>query len=77
MATKNYTFRFVNKNFLIKVFGYDASGRKINKLVGCSGCIDLIGEELFDKFVTRALKAGQDACYCKLRRGLLVTFYAH
>lgn len=77
MAKQMYTTREVNANFKIKVFGRDENGKKINTLVGVSGLIRLIGMELFNKFVTRAIKATHNAakCICKLRRGLQVTFY--
>lgn len=66
-----HTSKFINKNFRIKVSGIDNEG----KLVGVSGLLNLIGETLADKFVTRALKAGLDKVKCCLRRGLRVTFY--
>lgn len=55
-----HTSKFINKNFRIKVSGIDNEGNRINKLVGVSGLLNLIGETLSDKFVTRALKAGLD-----------------
>ena len=64
-----FTTKFINANFRIKVFGRDENGKKINTLVGVSGILKLIGEELFNKFIKRALKAGLDACRCALRRG--------
>ena len=67
-----HTSKFINKNFRIKISGI---GNRINKLVGVSGLLNLIGETLADKFVTRALKAGLDKVKCCLRRGLRVTFY--
>lgn len=77
MKKQNSTFstEFINKNFRIKVFGYDENGKKINTLMGVSGIIRLIGSELFYKFVQRALDCMQDSCACKLRRGLKVTLY--
>ena len=71
-----FTSKFINMNFRIKVFGRDENGKKINTLVGVSGIIRLIGEELINKFIKRALKAGLDACGSALRRGLVVTLYA-
>lgn len=70
-----HTSKFINKNFRFKVSGIDNEGNRINKLVGVSGLLNLIGETLADKFVTRALKAGLDKVKCCLRRGLRVTFY--
>lgn len=70
-----HTSKFINRNFRIKVSGIDNEGNRINKLVGVSGLLKLIGETLADKFVTRALKAGLDKAKCCLRRGLRITFY--
>lgn len=70
-----YTKSFINKNFRLKVYGLDENGNRINKLVGVAGLIALIGVELLNKFLDRALKAGLDKCVCKLRRGLQVSFY--
>ena len=80
MANKNknvkrFSSKFVNQNFRIKVFGRDENGKKINTLVGVSGIIRLIGEELFYKFVQRALDCMLEVCVCKLRRGLQVSLY--
>lgn len=70
-----YTTSTINRDFRIKVNGINNEGIKINTLVGVSGCIALIGEELMQKFLERTYKAGLDSCTCKLRRGLKVTFY--
>ena len=70
-----YDSKFVNQNFRIKVFGRNADGKKINTLVGFSGCLSLIGEELMQKFIKRSLESMDDVCVCKLRRGLQVSFY--
>ena len=78
MKTKDilkYTSKFINRNFRIKVYGVDNMGNKINKLVGVTGILALIGAELLNKFIDRALKAGLDKCVCKLRRGLQVSLY--
>lgn len=74
-ANRKYTTKFINANFRIKVFGRDVNGKKINTLMGVSGIIRIIGEELFYKFVTRALDCMMDVCVCKLRRGLQVSLY--
>lgn len=70
-----FTTKFINSNFRIKVFGRDENGKKINTLMGVSGIVKLIGEELFNKFIKRALNSMLDKCVCKLRRGLQVTLY--
>lgn len=70
----------INKNFRIKVSGV-RNGKKVNTLVGVSGLIKLIGIELAEKFINRAFRDFFEAlknilkCVCKLRTGLVVTFY--
>lgn len=76
MNKLNYTKKQINSHFRIKVNGVDADGNKINTLVGVAGAIALIGIELLNKFVKRAFSSMADACICKLRRGLKITFYA-
>lgn len=71
----NYTTSWINENFRIKVYGRDESGKRINTLLGVSGIIALIGIELFNKFIERAIKCMEDVCVCKLRRGLQVSLY--
>lgn len=70
-----YSTTVINKNFRLKVKGVDNNGNKLNKLVGVSGLISLIGEELLNKFLDRAFACMDDVCVCKLRRGLKVSFY--
>lgn len=72
---RKFTSKYVNQNFRIKVYGRDENGKKINTLMGVSGIIAMIGEELFYKFVQRALDCMMDVCVCKLRRGLQVSLY--
>ena len=69
-----YSTKQINSNFRIKVFG-TADGRKYNTLVGCSGAINIIGAEMFDKLTIRAFRSTGDCCHCRLRRGLKVSFY--
>lgn len=73
---KNYTVTEINRNFLIKVYGVDQEGNKVNKLVGVSGLLKLIGLELAGKFIAKAFARMLDKFTCKLRRGLQITFYA-
>lgn len=73
--TLTYSTTVINKNFRLKVKGVDNNGKKLNKLVGVSGLISLIGEELLNKFLDRAFACMDDVCVCKLRRGLKVSFY--
>lgn len=75
-ASVSYPSSYINKNYLIKVNGVSQSGSKLNVLVGVSGAISLIGEELFYKFVARAERDGNDKTVCKLRRGIKFTLYA-
>ena len=72
---KKFSTSFINQNFRIKVYGRDENGKKINTLLGVSGIIRMIGEELFYKFIQRALDCMLDVCVCKLRRGLQVSLY--
>lgn len=72
----NYTSKYINQNFRIKVYGVDENGNKINRLVGVTGILALIGAELLNKFIARFIKAGLDKVVNKLRRGLKVTLYA-
>lgn len=71
----NYETAFINRNFLLKVYGKGENGERINRLVGVSGLIGLIGVELANKFINRALNSGKDSTKCKLRRGIQVTLY--
>jgi hypothetical protein len=73
----NYTTSEINKNFKIKVAGINYTGERLNKLVGVSGLINLIGIELMNTLLDRAMENTGDKCVCKLRRGLKVTFYVH
>lgn len=73
--TLTYSTTVINKNFRLKVKGVDNNGNKLNKLVGVSGLISLIGEELLNKFLDRSFACMDDVCVCKLRRGLKVSFY--
>lgn len=76
METKlNYTTSYINANYRIKVFGINGNGKKLNTLVGVSGLLNLIGVDFFNEFMARREKCMDDACVCKLRRGLKVTFY--
>lgn len=75
-SVPSYPSYYINKNYLIKVNGLSPSGCKLNVLVGVSGAIALIGEELFYKFVGRAENdINHDVTHCKLRRGIKFSFY--
>lgn len=45
------------------------------RLLGSLGFRNLVGEELAVKFLKRAEKSKSDKITCKLRRGLVFTFY--
>lgn len=71
-----YTTTEINKNFRIKVFGIDETGKKVNKLMGVSGAMRLVGDiKIFNNLLDRAFNSMDDVCVCKLRRGLKVSFY--
>jgi len=71
-----YSTTFINQNYRIKVYGVDVEGKRINKLVGVSGLIELVGIEFLNKFITRAIKnINADSTRCRLRRGLQVALY--
>ena len=79
MATMTYTTKQINREFKIKVAGYNNDTKKLNTLVGVSGLVNLIGVELANKLVKRAFENSlwDDKTVCKLRRGLKVTFYTY
>ena len=63
-----YDTTFINRNFLLKVYGVDSENRRINRLVGVSGLVGLIGVELTEKFITRALNSnGKSSVSCPLK----------
>lgn len=76
VSSYSTSYSYINRNYLIKVNGLSPSGSKLNVLVGVSGAIALIGEELFYKFVGRAERdVNNDVTVCKLRRGIKFSFY--
>lgn len=74
-----YSTSQINRDFRIKVYGYNNSDERLNLLVGVSGLIRLVGEELADTLVKRAFKNSyfvqNGKVVYKLRRGLKITFY--
>lgn len=50
-------------------------GKKINKLVGVKGLIELIGVGMANKMLRRAFNGTDDKTVCKLRRGIKISFY--
>lgn len=75
-TTLAFTTSEINRNFRIKVYGLDENGNKVNKLTGVSGLLALVGDiALVNRLLKRAFDCILDACVCKLRRGLKITFY--
>ena len=76
MKQLNYTTRQINRNYKIKVSGiYD--GSKVNTLVGVAGLLRFVNDvDLTNRLLDRAFSCMDDVCYCKLRRGLKISFYA-
>ena len=66
-----YTTKEINRNFRIKINGI-VDGKKVNKLVGVKGLIELIGVEKANKMLRRAFNGTDDKTVCKLRRGIKI-----
>lgn len=62
-----YTSKQINRDFRLKVFGF-LEGKKINMLVGVSGLLKLIGEELMEKQLNRAYKSGRDVTVLQIEK---------
>lgn len=56
-----YDTTFINRNFLLKVYGVDSENRRINRLVGVSGLVGLIGVELTENSLPAHLTARKTA----------------
>ena len=67
----HYTSKEVNRNFKIKVSGL-VDNEKVNTLVGFS---DVNNDELAERLLDRAFNSTEDKCLCKLRRGIMISFY--
>lgn len=76
IMTQKYSTKQVNRTFKLKVFGM-VNGKKVNSLFGVSGLIAIIGLDFFNKFTERAMNCKDDKCVCKLRRGVVVTYYMY
>lgn len=71
----DYTTSEINRNYKIKVNGI-VNGKKVNKLVGVSGLIQIVGDiQLVNRLLKRAFNCYGDKEVCKLRRGVKITFY--
>lgn len=72
-----YSSKTINRNFKIKVTG-TVGQSKINTLVGVSGFLAYVGDDkLAGRLLARAFSCPDDKCVCKLRRGLVFSFYAN
>lgn len=68
-------FNKINQSqFRIKINGI-VDGKKVNKLVGVKGLIELIGVEIANKMLRRSFNGTDDKTVCKLRRGIKISFY--
>ena len=63
------------KDEFVMIVGHTGSGKSTLVQIGVSGLVGLIGVELTEKFITRALNSKKDSVKCCLRRGLQVTLY--
>ena len=63
----------MNRNWRMKVSGRN-DGKKVHKLVGVYGLVELVGMDLFFKMVLKARDKAEDKVVFRLRRGLVVTF---
>lgn len=70
-----YTTKEINRNFRIKINGI-VDGKKVNKLVGVKGLIELIGVKMANMMLRRVFNGKCDKMECKLRRGIKVVFYS-
>lgn len=65
----------VNRNFRIKVNGYNYIPPSLSKVMRYNGLVEMIGSDLADKLCERALNSLEDVPTSKLRRGLTIRFY--
>lgn len=65
----------INRNWKIKVNG-TFEGKKINTLVGVSGLVRFIGEDMAKIIFEKADQSLEDKFTKKLRRGLRISLYA-
>ena len=70
----NFDTAEINTDFRIKVSGI-RDGKKYNTLVGVSGLIEIVGVDLANKIISKAIYTLDDKSERKLRTGLKVTFY--
>ncbi len=72
-----FSIKEVNRTFMIKAYSNKYNGKKLNRLLGVSGLIKLIGVKLANKLLHKAFNCKEDKAVFRLRRGLIVTFLFH
>jgi hypothetical protein len=70
----NFTTTEINNDFRIKISGV-RNGTKYNTLVGVSGLLKIVGVDLANKIIAKAINTLDEKSERKLRTGLKVTFY--
>lgn len=63
--------KIMNREFRVKVHGCG-----FNTLVGWSGLVSIVGQEIAEKAVLKAFSSGMDKWTWRLRRGLRLDFYS-
>ena len=72
----NYSPKQIVKDYIIKVYGW-MNGERLNKAVGVTGLVELIGYERANKMLNRAYACTGDVQRCKVYGGLQISFYIH
>lgn len=73
----NKELRFINRDFKIVAQRSNCHGcKRERRLIARSGLIDLLGDEMAIKVVSRAYKQKSDKITIKLRRGITIIFYS-
>lgn len=81
--TKDEIITWINKDFKIKINGYNFIGDSISKVVGFSGLVDILkfgstqsdAERIALDACVKALECPEEKFIRKLPRGLKITFY--
>lgn len=68
----------LNRDFRIKLFRSRLKTKKfkINTLIGRRRLHSIVGEQLYNKIVSRAYREKTDKITFNLRRGISITFYS-
>lgn len=72
----NIDSKYVNKNFLIRLDGWDNTTIKIHSAVGYEMAISYCGKDKFLEIVNKAIKKGGDKTRLKANNKLTVTLYS-